>query len=161
MGRTQITFEETDHPLEDILDIEPGTTIVPKVEHVPTILTPMEEYDAKDNEIESQFQEVYDAAMTAFETASDSVAQIEPKYRARNEEVAVQYLNTALSAARDKAHVKQHKDKVHNNKVKASGHKTVNNKHIVGNRNEILKTLMDLKDVTPVTSDALPPETEQ
>lgn len=142
MTRTVVTFEPADHPMEDVLDIEPGTTIIPKVEAVPTVLTPAQEYDGKDNEIEGQFQEVYDAAMTAFETTSETVNQIEPKYRARNEEVAVQYLNTALAAAREKAGLKQHKDKVTVAKGKISGPSTVNNNLIVADRNEILKKLL-------------------
>lgn len=158
MSRTVIKYDTVQHPIEDILDLEPGTTIVPKVETVPTVLTPIDEYDNKDNEIETQFQEVYDAAMTAFEITTESVSQIEPKYRARNEEVAVQYLNTALAAARDKSQMKQHKDKVNINKVKASSAKTVNNNLIVGDRNEILKTLMkadkneNLVDTIPTES---------
>jgi len=142
MVRTVVTFEPADHPMEDVLDIEPGTTIIPRVEAVPTVLTPAQEYDGKDNEIEGQFQEVYDAAMTAFEVSSETVAQVEPKYRARNEEVAVQYLNTALAAAREKAQLKQHKDKVTVAKGKISGPSTVNNNLIVADRNEILKKLL-------------------
>ena len=142
MTRTIVTFEPSNHVLEEEFDIDPGTTIIPRVEAVPTVLTPAQEYDNKDNEIEGQFQEVYDAAMTAFETTSETVTQIEPKYRARNEEVAVQYLNTALAAAREKAGLKQHKDKVTVAKGKISGPSTVNNNLIVADRNEILKKLL-------------------
>lgn len=131
--------------MEEVLDIEPGTTIVPTTEMVPTERTPCEEYDPKDDEIEEQFQEVYDVAMTAFETTSETVSSIEPKYRARNEEVAIQYLNTALAAARDKAALKQHKDKISITKFKAAGPKTVNNNLIVADRNDMLKNLLKEK----------------
>lgn len=141
-GRIKVTDTPKEHVLEATFDIEPGTTIVPVVETIPTVLTPAEEYDNKDVEIEQQFQEVYDAAMTAFEVTSETVSQIEPKYRARNEEVAVQYLNTALAAAREKAGLKGHKDKMAVTKVKASGPQTVNNNLIVADRNEILKKLI-------------------
>lgn len=127
--------------MEEILDIEPGTTIMERVETLPSEIVAAEEYDNKDNEIEKQFQEVYDSAMTAFEYASETTQVIEPKYRARNEEIAVQYLNTALAAAREKAMLKQHKDKVSVAKGKAMAPKTVNNNLIVADRNEILKSL--------------------
>lgn len=147
--RTKVVEVLSPHPLEDALDIEPGTTIIPRVEAIPTVLTPSEDYDTKDDEIETQFQEVYDAAMTAFEVTSETVMQIEPKYRARNEEVAVQYLNTALAAAREKSSLKQHKDKITVTKVKAMKPGTVNNNLIVADRNEILKQLMGQGDEEP------------
>lgn len=149
MTRTIVKYEQTDHPMEDVLDIESGTTIVPRVETIPTELVPIEEYDDKDVEVEKQFQEVYDAAMTAFEVTSTTVEQIEPKYRARNEEVAIQYLNTALAAAREKSLMKQHKDKLSVSKGKISGPKTVNQNLFVGNRNELLKELFGKSDPKP------------
>lgn len=145
MSRYVVSYDKKDHPMEEVLDIESGTTIVPSVEVVPTERTPCEEYDPKDDEIEEQFQEIYDVAMTAFESTSETVASIEPKYRARNEEVAIQYLNTALAAARDKAGLKQHKDKISITKVKASGPRTVNNNLIVADRNDMLKKLLSEK----------------
>lgn len=131
------------HPMEDIFDIEECTTVVERVDTIPTELVAIDQYDVKDNEIEKQFQEVYDAAMTAFETTSESVMQVEPKFRARNEEVAVQYLTAALGAAREKALLKQHKDKVTITKAKATAPGTVNNNLIVADRNEILKQLLN------------------
>ena len=57
-------------------------------------------------------QEVYDAAMGGFETQMDEAEIVEGKYKARNGEVAVQFLNAALNAAKEKSGLKQHKDKV-------------------------------------------------
>lgn len=130
------------HPMEDVFDIEEGTTVVERTQVVQSDLAPIDEYDVKDNEIERQFQEVYDAAMTAFETTSETVMQVEPKFRARNEEVAVQYLSTALNAAREKALLKQHKDKINVSKIKASTPGTLNQNLIVADRNEILKEIL-------------------
>ncbi|GAG84806.1 unnamed protein product, partial [marine sediment metagenome] len=48
-------------PIEEVLDIEGGTTLVPHIERS-TELTVIEEYDEKDSEIEGQLQEVYDVA---------------------------------------------------------------------------------------------------
>lgn len=100
-----------------------------------------EEYDTKDVEIEEQFQEIYDAAMDAFDLNSRNIDGIDPRYRARNHEVAVQYLNAALSAAREKANLKGHKDKLSVAREKTSGARVTNNNLFVGDRNELLKLL--------------------
>ncbi len=131
-------YKEIAHPMEDVLDIEPGTTLVPHQERS-TELVVSDEMDTKDEEIDGQFQEVYDAAMTAFDQQSQDSEVIEPKYRARNQEVAVQFLNTALNAAQQKSTLKQHKDKLSVAKVRANNAGTTNNNLIVADRNEILK----------------------
>jgi len=130
------------HPLEEEFEIPSETTVVTRVEAIPTDLVPMESYDEKDEEIEKQFQEVYDSAMTAFEATTNTIDTIEPKYRARNEEVAVQYLTTALGAAREKALIKQHKDKITIAQSKSKTPGTVNNNLIVADRNELLKHIL-------------------
>lgn len=131
-----------EHPMEEVLDIEPGTTMVEHVqrstdlvEHVP--------YDNKDTEIEGQYQEIYDAAMDQFDTQSGEAELVEGKYKARNAEVAAQYLNTALAAVKGKADVKIHKDKISIDTVKAGTPKTLNQNVIVADRNDILKTFME------------------
>lgn len=137
MSEEKFTYIE--HPIEDILELESGSTMVPVTERQGTELTIDEEYDNKDKEIESQFHEIYESAMTAFERQENDNQRIEPKYRARNQEVAVQYLNTALSAAKEKRSLKEHKDK---SAVKRTqGPNTVNNNLVVADRNEILKSL--------------------
>lgn len=128
-----------EHPLEEVFDIESGTTLVPRTEKT-TELVASEEYDDKDNEIEGQFQEVYDAALSAFEDQVAEAEVIEGKYKARNMEVATQLLNTALNAAKEKSSLKQHKDKTAVAKGKLKGGGTTNNTLIVADRNEILKT---------------------
>jgi len=146
MVKSVVTIENSTHPLEEFFDIEPGSTPKEVVTVVPTELVVTETYDEKDGEIEKQFQEVYDAAMVAFDVTTGSIDSTEPKYRARNEEVAVQYLNTALAAAREKSLVKQHKDKMVVASAKATRPGTVNNNLIVADRNEILKQLMGKKE---------------
>lgn len=140
MVKTVQVEKLSDHPLEQVFDIEENTTIVTRVEAVLTELVVADTYDEKDVEVEGQFQEVYSAAMAAFEATTNSIESMEPKYRARNEEVAVQYLNTALGAAREKALVKAHKDKL--SAVKAAAPSTVNNNFLVADRNEILKNFI-------------------
>ncbi len=132
-----------DHPLEELFDLEAGTTLMPRTEKE-TDLVPAEEYDDKDNEIEGQFQEVYDAALSAFEDQVAEAELVEGKYKARNMEVGAQLLNTALAAAKEKSSLKQHKDKNAVSKGKLGG-KTTNNTLIVADRNEILRAMASKK----------------
>lgn len=136
---TIITEVAIEHPMEEIFGIESGTTMVPRTEKT-TVLATSNEYDDKDVEIEDQFQEIYDSALSAFEDMSAEVEVIEGKYKARLMEVANQSLNTALAAAKEKSHTKQHKDKLSVTKGKVSGN-TTNNTLIVADRNEILKAM--------------------
>jgi len=129
-----------EHPLEELFEIESGTTIVSHTEKN-TELVAAEEYDDKDVEIEDQFQEIFDHAIAAFEDMAAEVEIVEGKYKARMQEVANQSLSTALAAAKEKSHTKQHKDKLSVSKGKLSG-KTTNNTLIVADRNELLKSFM-------------------
>ena len=135
-------YKVISHPLEDVLDIESGTTLLPALPERNTELVTAEQYDNKDTEIEGQFQEVYDAAMDAYEQQAKDAETVDPKYRARNQEVAVQYLNTALNAAKEKATMKQFKDKIVNDRRSSKGPSTVNNNLVVADRNEILRQIM-------------------
>lgn len=134
-----------EHPMEDVLDIEPGTTMVEHVQRS-TDLTVHQSYDEKDAEIEGQYQEIFNAAMDQFDTQSGEAELVEGKYKARNAEVAAQYLNTALAAVKGKADVKMHKDKVSIETTKAGTPKTLNQNVIVADRNDVLRAFMEGKD---------------
>ena len=114
--------KEISHPLEDVFDIEENTTVVPYKE-VKTELVPHETFDGKDKEIEEQLQDIYDMSLEAFENQQEESDTMEPKFRARNAEVAVQFLKTALEAVQSKSNLKQHKDKV----TKPAAGSTTNN----------------------------------
>jgi len=149
-------IELVDHPLEDFFGVEPGSTEVVKYEQK-TELVKVEEYDAKDNEIEENFQEIQDKAMNAYENLAESIEDIEPKYASRAYEVCNQLLNTALAAADKKADLKKHKDKISVARNK-TGTKTQNNTIIIDTNSliEQLKSgkMPDAIDVTPeVTED--------
>lgn len=142
---TKIVHAEklVEHPMEMIMDIDSGSTIVPFVERktIDIAESTTDTYDNKDTEIETQFQEVYDAAMDAYDSQMGTSESVEGKYAARNGEVAVQFLNTALTAAKEKSNVKQHKDKLSIARGKLTKTGTTNNNIIVADRNDILKAL--------------------
>ncbi|MGI0077160.1 MAG: hypothetical protein ACREAU_07125 [Nitrosopumilaceae archaeon] len=130
------------HPLEGVLDIEEHTTTLPAIQRT-TSLVPHTSYDDKDKEIEDQLQEVYDAAIISYDTQQDKAEIGDPKYSARTGEVAALFLNTALSAVQQKIALKKHKD---DHTVKAAAAKTpkkVSNNLFVGDRNDLLRALME------------------
>ena len=125
-----------EHPLEETLGIEPGTTITTKTERS-TELATTEQYDEKDEEIEGQLQEIYDAAMAGFEDQCAEAEVVEGKYKARNMEVATQLLNSALHAVKEKANQKKEKDKndISRNKITK---KVTNNNVFMGSHQELM-----------------------
>jgi len=141
---TTVVEGTIEHPLEEVFDIATNTTEISYTEKN-TELVAAEEYDDKDVEIEDQFQEVYDHALSAFEDLQSEVEVVEGKYKGRMMEVANQSLNIALAAAKEKSHTKQHKDKLQVAKGKL-GSKTTNNTLIVADRNLLLKQFMENND---------------
>ena len=128
--------------MEEEMDLAPGTTITKSVERS-TELVEAKAYDEKDKEIEEQMQEIYDAAMDAYDDQMGISEQVEGKYKARNAEVAVQFLSAALSAAKEKRGMKEHKDKLV--VPSKSGGTTINGNqtNIVADRNELLKMMRE------------------
>ncbi len=130
-----------EHPLEELLDIDPGSTMVEFIEPaLPTEAIKIEGvYDVKDGEIEDQLQEIFDTAMTQFEVQSGVCENVEGKYAARNAEIAVQFLTAALNAVQTKATVKGNKDKI---VAKIVTSPTANGKgNVIMDRNDLLKLL--------------------
>lgn len=125
------------HPMEELFDIEEGTTHLPSIYEDKPSVKPAS-YDDKENEIDDQFQEIYNEAMKAFKMQQEDAQIIDPQFRARNQEVSVQLLSTALNAANAKANLKQTKEKMEISKNK--GARTVNNNLIV-DRNSLLDML--------------------
>ena len=134
-----------EHPLEEVLEIESGTTMMPTIEFEKTEMATIPTYDVVDSEINDQFQEIYDIALDAYEQQANDLQSIEPKYRARNQEVAVQYLNAALNAAKEKLSIKQAKDK-NMTSAKSMNPQTLNQNVIVADRNEVLKEIFGRGD---------------
>jgi len=136
------TEKPAEHPLEDVLEIESGTTMTEFIEpEMPAEAVKIEGvYDDKDAEIEDQLQEIYETAMTQFEVQSGVVETVEGKYAARNAEVAVQFLTAALNAVQTKATVKSNKDKLVVKAHTDARPKTLN-QNLIMDRNELMKLL--------------------
>lgn len=135
----------TEHPMEEFFDIEEGTTMVPKTV-IKGDVVPHETYDNKDVEIDNQFQEVYDLALTAFEDQQETAELIDPKYKARSAEVAAVFLTTALNAANSKMQLKSQREKLEVSRARLGGGVVNNGNMIVTDRNSLLKLMEEDDD---------------
>src|SRR5271167_1141404 len=143
------------HPLESVfnmgendMDIEKeyGEGTLTNVPPQQVTLTPAEAPpDVKDEDdklIEGNIDKVYEAAMDAFNTQTAFIEVIDPKFAARNAEVAANYLNIALQAAVGRSRVKTDRKRSNQQFIPYGqpGGKTTNNL-IIADRNEILKMI--------------------
>lgn len=161
------SIQETPAPstLEATFNIEAGSTprFQDKVEsHLPvantitdpstgeiierslTDLTPEiieKEERIEDMQIDGKLNEVYDNAMTAFNTHASVVDGADPKFAARNGEVAAQFLKIALDSANSKIDAKYKRNKVRIARGSAGVPNQVQNNLIVADRNAVLKQL--------------------
>lgn len=142
-GVKEVSYKK-EHALEKFLNIEP--TEVDKVYYEKKPLTKVEGYDTKDVEIEEQVQEIFNESMQGYRTLESFLDAIEPKYRARMAEVALQYLKTGLDAANSKAKQKENKDKIDLKQLISNntGSKNTTNVIVTADRNEFLRELRNM-----------------
>lgn len=97
--------------------------------------------DDDDIKIEARIDEVYDAAISAFNNQNAYTEIIEPRYAARNAEVAANYLAIALNAANSRSKVKTDRKRANQAFVPyANGGKSTTNV-LIASREEILKMI--------------------
>lgn len=135
----EAVFNMGDDEMELDIDAEYGMTEVNN--NLPAEITPVDHKDEDDILIEKRIDEVYDAAMITFNNQTAFTEIVEPRFAARNAEVAANYLNIALAAANSRAKVKTDRKRSNQTFVPyANGGKTTNNL-IIADRNEILKMI--------------------
>jgi hypothetical protein len=100
--------------------------------------TPADTKDEEDVMIDGKIDTVYTAAIDAFNQQTQLTDIIEPRYAARNAEVAANYLNIALNAAATRARVKGDRKRV--NAFVPYGGKTQNNV-VVASREDIMRLI--------------------
>jgi hypothetical protein len=147
------------NPLDDLFDIDDemtsGVEIDDYQQATSTEIAAMQspnatpaEKDAEDVENDERFDAVYTTALETFQNQMAYTEIIEPRYAARNAEVAATFLNLALQAASAKARVKADRKRA-TMFIPNAGGKTVNNT-IVATREEILRMISvdaDTKEV--------------
>lgn len=137
------------NPLEQVFGIEAGSTDDVEYEMIeagnmlPAVSAeaPVDHKDEDDVAIEKRIDDVYEAAMNTFQQQQAYTEIVEPRYAARNAEVAANYLNIALAAANSRAKVKTDRKRANQAFVPyAQSNKTTNNL-VIADRNQILKML--------------------
>lgn len=134
------------NPLDNLFDIDPAAqSEVIEYEQVTegeiaAMAEPTKppEKDAEDTEVDKKIDAVYDAALETFQNQMAYTEIIEPRYAARNAEVAASYLNIALQAAATRARVKGDRKRVGGFIPPGS---RVTNNTIVATRDEIMRMI--------------------
>jgi len=159
------------NPLEDVLGIEPGSTplfrdstILDKAnertsilvdpttgeiverKNLPDVTDIEKEERLEDLHIDGQLETVHTNALVAFEKSSRFAEEADPRFAARNAEVAAQYLNIALNAVNSRVDAKFKRQKIRHASIAAKTPGTVNNTVIVADRNELLKQIFGEND---------------
>lgn len=129
-------------PGQDDFDIEKEYGMTEVSSATPAPAEPQADIkDEDDKLIEERIDEVYDAAMTAFNNQTAYTEIIEPRYAARNAEVAANYLSIALNAANSRSKVKTDRKRANQAFIPyANGGKSTTNV-LVASREEILKMI--------------------
>ncbi len=137
-----ISKNEIKNPLDELFDIDSSETEIIEYEAASEVITPENtevKKDQDDIDVDQKIDDVYDHAVNTFQNQMAYTELIEPRYAARNAEVAATYLNIALQAAAAKARIKTDRKRVNTFIPNAQG-KTINNT-IVATREEIMKMI--------------------
>lgn len=131
------------NPLNDLFDIEPDNEVLP-VEYgqIQNTQIPTKAEDVRDEDDianDRKIDQIYDVALETFHNQTAMIEIIEPRYAARNAEVAATYLNIALQAATARARVKADRKRA-TQFIPGMGGKVTNNT-IVATREEIMKMI--------------------
>jgi hypothetical protein len=132
------------NPLDELFNTPPSTEIDEYDEITEGELAEMQvqpeaaEKDDEDRAIDEKIDAVYDAALETFQQQTEYTQIIEPRYAARNAEVAATYLTIALNAAATRAKVKG--DRKRNAQFVPYANKTQNNV-VVASREEIMRMI--------------------
>ncbi len=137
------TFNIGEAPIDESFDMtessdEDTYLAVPQSEIQP----PAVQDDEEDKEITGKINEIYENAMQAYQNQTAYVEIMEPRYAARNAEVAANYLNTALNAVALRARVKNEKRKASSAFVPYK-HGSGSANIVVADRNEILRMMAE------------------
>lgn len=154
------------NPLETIFNLEPDSTMSifnqsegprEEIEVMNDItgevvqLTPEMSEELKeraeaveDIQLQGQYELIYRAALKTFEAQTEIAQSVDPRFAARNAEVAAQYLNIALNATKDRTDAKFKRAKIKIAKDTAKKPENVQNTlNIFTNRNALLSAIKE------------------
>lgn len=145
-------MKKLDNPLDTLFNVEPSDKTYTPVTMTEGDLAALQaptsapEVDAEDQAIDQKIDTVYDSAMETFQNQMNFVEILEPRYAARNAEVAATFLNIALNAAATRARVRG--DRRRNTTFVPFNNPS--NRAITASREDILKMLSvdgEIKDI--------------
>lgn len=167
--------KDNSHPLEDIFGINAGSTpLFPEDEKDVTttstaLIDPVtgevmvrkvddvthddiaREERLDDLAIDRQLASIHDTAIVAFNQQSRMAQEVDPKFAARNAEVAAQYLNIALNATNSRVDAKYKRGKLRLAAQQGTGGPTTVNQNIlVADRNAILRQILEAEKIQPI-----------
>lgn len=132
---------------EDIIEIENTAHGVIPADNDNYVMTTQQavhpngpEDDEEDKAISQKIDDVYDKSVNAFEELNAYTQIIEPRYAARNAEVAASYLKIALDAAATRAKVKTDK-KRNATFIPFSNQNSGTQNIVVADRNDLIKMM--------------------
>ena len=150
-------------PLENLFDLDPGSTpkaviiekktttelidpttgeIIERKVDGPTAIELAKEERVEDFKIDGQLETVHTAAMQAFEAQHALSQQVDPKFSARNSEVAAQYLNIALDSIKTRGDLKYKRQKIRiASDPETVGRAPTQNNLVIADRNDVLRSL--------------------
>ena len=99
---------QTEQPVNELAEYEQMTEGQLAALQAPA---PSPEIEPEDVEIDRKIDQVYDTAYDTFQQQMQYAEIVEPRYAARNAEVAANYLNIALNAASTRARVRSDRKK--------------------------------------------------
>lgn len=150
------------HPLESVLGLEPGSTFGEEKKAVPntalldpstgqevarTDLPSAEELEREerleDLAIDTKLERVHVAAIDAFEKQARLADEVDPRFAARNAEVAAQYLKIALDSVNSRvdSKYKRQKVKIAKKDIEEAKKKGGGGTVLIADRNAILRAL--------------------
>ncbi len=131
-------------PLDTLFNTEPADVVqygqADEDEFVQRSNQPAEK-DEEDRAIDAKIDTVYDAALDAYTNQVAFCDIIEPRYSARNAEVAAQYLSIALNAAATRARVKG--DRARGAAFMPYANSKFQQNIVVASREDIMKMIVD------------------
>jgi len=115
---------------------------------VPTLEEINKEERLEDLHIDGQLENIHDSAIIAFEKSSRMADEVDPKFAARNAEVAAQYLKIALDSVSTRIDAKHKRAKVRQGDIEA-GKSSINNNTVIvtADRNELLRQILGGKAI--------------
>jgi hypothetical protein len=131
---------ESHNPVANtVTDPQTGEIIVREIDATSVAIAKEERIE--DLQIDGKLNEIYDNAITAFNNHAGLAENADPRFSARNGEVAAQYLKIALDSTNSKVEAKYKRAKVRIAGIGAGSPNSVQNNLVVADRNDILKQL--------------------